>query len=505
MSTVKKQSSVKPLDKSDVLSILESIESMYQSYMKVMNVYAQTTLLLSITIESFMLFLKLRVMRDRWTYHLPFKEASTVDFYDWSKKFEKMSQNLGGNAESTDDVTPYCPSKHFMLDLYEILPDKAPSTPDDTYYLEQNVAKLISAQDRICKLITRQWTEYNIKFSDMVIRQFKEEISGLLESVNDISGSIRATCQDVFRELSYELNKLYEMPSGVIPRESFERLAQRVISEPEYGGRKAQAAARREVDELRNTTPVDEWEKRRRDNINTSLDVISEMKYGRRVFDFMRRNFNLEKQYAEFGKYLYSVRRNIGTEELSFLMEQLFRILYLSQETVTPEPASSVEQTVTTQREPGVQPAPNPKDAQAVYQRRLDIKPEYPRLPPYFNQAFQTHPQAVQQFYDIFHHCGFYIGRVLLDNEKRNRNINYYAGWKWKHVREAFINLKFILPDSPKNALADYLESVFPYLDANNVKRGFNSRGTYENATIFNSIVHNIEEEFQCVKKMLEE
>ena len=516
MPTVKKQSLNKQPDKSDVLSILQSIEGLYNSYLNVLNVYTQTTLLLSMTFEAQMLLMKLRVMRDRWAYHLPFKEACAVDFYDWSKKIETISQHLGGNEDSNEGITQYCPSKHFMLDLYEMLPDNAPSSPDSAYYRELNIPKLVATQDKIRRLITKQWKEYNYKFSNMIADQVDERIPGFTQPLAERSVTIRMTCHDVLRQLSIELNKLYEMPSGVISRDRFARLAERVISEPEYGGRKAQTTARREVEELRNTTPEEEWEACRKENIATSIDIISEMKYGRRIFNFLGRNYNLEKQYPAVGKFLNSVRRQISEDELSFLMEQLFRILYLSEDPEHPESAKSEEQTASTQSGQSIQTTednnqtssgsqtPNPKDAQAVYQRRVSIQPEHPRLPPFFSEAFDHHPEAVQQFYDIFHHCGFYIGRALLDSEKRDRKINYYADWKWKHVREAFIKLKFIISDTPKNALADYFESVFPYLDANNVKRGFNSRGTYENETIFNRIVHDIECEFQSVKDMLD-
>ena len=78
-------------DKSTVLSLLESIERIYLSCQSVLNTYSQTTLMLSVAIEAQMLLMKLRMMKDRWRCHLPFKEASTVDFYDWGKKVEEMA------------------------------------------------------------------------------------------------------------------------------------------------------------------------------------------------------------------------------------------------------------------------------------------------------------------------------------------------------------------------------------------------------------------------------
>ena len=85
----KKPSLPQQQDKSDVLSLLLSIESMYDTCQNVLNTYSQTALVLSMAIEAQMLLMKLRVMKNRWNYHLPFKEACLVDFYDWSKKIEK--------------------------------------------------------------------------------------------------------------------------------------------------------------------------------------------------------------------------------------------------------------------------------------------------------------------------------------------------------------------------------------------------------------------------------
>ena len=60
MSTrTKKLSSDSLTDKSDILSILESIDSMFEIYQNVFNSYTQDALMLAITTEAEMLLLKL--------------------------------------------------------------------------------------------------------------------------------------------------------------------------------------------------------------------------------------------------------------------------------------------------------------------------------------------------------------------------------------------------------------------------------------------------------------
>lgn len=73
------------------MAILFPLQAKTKVGTNVLNTYSQTALMLSIATEGEMLLMKLQVMLDRWRYHLPFKEACTVDFYDWSKKVEKMS------------------------------------------------------------------------------------------------------------------------------------------------------------------------------------------------------------------------------------------------------------------------------------------------------------------------------------------------------------------------------------------------------------------------------
>lgn len=66
-------------DKSDVLSLLQTIDQLYQVSCSVLNDHTQTSLRVSIAIEAQMLLSKLQAMNRRWKIHLPFKEACQVD------------------------------------------------------------------------------------------------------------------------------------------------------------------------------------------------------------------------------------------------------------------------------------------------------------------------------------------------------------------------------------------------------------------------------------------
>ena len=89
--TKRRQTNDVQQDKSDIMSILSAIEQIYNLCQSVLNTHAQTALMLSLTIETQMLLLKLQAMRERWQYHLPFKEACEVNFGKWSTKVERMA------------------------------------------------------------------------------------------------------------------------------------------------------------------------------------------------------------------------------------------------------------------------------------------------------------------------------------------------------------------------------------------------------------------------------
>ena len=507
MSNPTKRMSIEPQhDKSDVLSLLESIETMFVACQNVLNSYTQTTLMLSITTEAKTLQLKLQVMKDRWSYHLPFKEASGVDFYDWYKKMEEMSRWMMGSEESgkaTEVVNEYCPSKHFMLDFYSLLTENKPAEGAAPYYSELNTAALIAEQEKIRKQITKKWPEYKARFSQLVVDSLGDRsISEILQPLADRTLTIGMTCGVVLKSLSKTLFELYEMPKDVIKRDQFIRLAERVVNEPEYGGRDAQAKAKRYVVKLKNDTPEEDWPRRREDDINASGELISEMKYGGMVFRYLSHNYNIKGNYAGFGRFLNTFRKDISEAELSNLLEELFRILYLRDDKEQQEAARRQEQAAAEAAAAKASKA-EPKDAEAVYRKRVAGKPQTPRLPNFFNQKLAGNALAVESYYETLHHCGFYIGRTLLEQEKRDPDIRCYDGWKWKHLRDAFVKLGFIKGDSSKKGFAEHLADVFPYLEATNIQRGFNSRGGYTDPNATLRIVTDMVHEFEDVAALL--
>ncbi len=495
----KKQTIDNKTDNSDILSILESIESMFEVCQKVVNGYTQAALMLSITTEAEMLLLKLQVMEERWKVHLPFKEATNVNFYTWGKKIEQMAKAVGGGEGAGDSeysLDEYCPSKHYLLDLYECLDESSSHNGGVPYYADPDVSKFISEQARIRAKITRKWSEYRLKFSALVPRELNEHLDSVLLAMSDRNVNIRMTCHTVLRNLSSVLYRLYDAPGDEISIDQFRRLAERVMDEEEYGVPSAKRKADHELKEAKYNHPGDQWEAWREDHINVSRELIMGMTMESKVFGFLEEGKNMFDNPAGLGNYLWSVRNNISSNDLCDVIELLYRIAYLERDREQHQ-TQAAEQVASTQ-----DARSEPKDALAVYRRRKSAKLRKPVLPNFFNTKITSNEQAVEAYYKALHKCGIFIGRVLIEEEKNNVELRIYAGWKWKHLRDAFVRLSFFRADSNKKGFAQHLADVFPYLEASNIQRGFNSRGGYTDSNANARIIKDIMSEFEEVARI---
>ena len=111
--------------------------------------------------------------------------------------------------------------------------------------------------------------------------------------------------------------------------------------------------------------------------------------------------------------------------------------------------------------------------------------------------------KAVNKYYEVLHRCGFYIGRTLLREEKRDKEARQYTGWKWRHLMDAYLNMGFIRRDFTKKGFANHIASVFPYVTADSVLRSLSSRSAYDNKDADRRYVSEIEYEFKPVTDLM--
>ena len=445
-------------------------------------------------------------MSKRWQYHLPFKEACTVDFYDWGKKIKSMSQSLNELDEEDDageKITEFCPSKHFLLDLYECCQDQAIAPDYQPYYEETNIQTFLSRQDKMLKCITASWDDYKERFSQTAVQQLNSEISNAATRLHGQHSTIRQYCSNTLQLLADQLLQLYDILTGVFTRDQLIRLAERIINENEYKCRKAELAAKNYIANLKNTTPEEELPELLQTEIQRSLDNIAKMKYGNSVSRYIGESNYIEGHYSGFGRFLYSLRSEIDPEELKQIMEQLYRIHYIhaeieqQEETRRNEEAARTVAVIAETQQQG-------KSANETYKIRTVTKPRSPQLPSFFSSELAGNKEAIECFYQILHHIGFYTGRPLIDIEKNDPQAKHCAGWKWKHLREALSEMRLAAPSTTQKGMADYLAEVFPYLNPDSVKRSFNNKGVNkEDPRIAKRIVADIIEEFSPVMKIL--
>lgn len=125
-------------NKSDILIILENIDSMFNAYCHAITEATKNALALAIAQEANMLQLKLSVLADRWAKWVPFKEACDVDFDKWGARISKISSIFSGDVEDYPECEVFDASKNFFLDFYNALPLFVKDGEEDATIEEDN-------------------------------------------------------------------------------------------------------------------------------------------------------------------------------------------------------------------------------------------------------------------------------------------------------------------------------------------------------------------------------
>lgn len=475
-------------DTSDVLSLLQTIDHLYRVSCSVLNDHTQTSLRMSIAIEAQMLLSKLQAMNRRWRIHLPFKEACQVDFFKWSERMSLISHEMeeSATADAQRRFEMFCPSKHFLLDLYAVLTDKD-DRKEKPYYEETDVTKFLERQELMHIYVADRWKEYVTEVSDKTIEDLAAHGGADIILSADAS-FVRTVCCKVLEELSEALYALNQRLTTPISRKDFARLADRIRIERDYGGHFAFLKAKAKVNTWRNNTPYDRIESERDELIQSTIEEIRKTRYG----GLFMQNINIYSDYssqkASFGKFLFSVRERITKEELSQLFELIFRIHHLRQ--VTDKDEQETEDEADTNGESSV----------------LSLSsstPVNPPLPEEFSQNFRHNPEAVAKFYELLRKAGPYIGihkKSAGDDEKSK-----YMGWKWFHLKDALVHLKLLISDVSVNTFAYYINKVFPDRSYDSVKRALYRTDRENYHAITGNIVRYFQPVADIVKKSMSE
>lgn len=498
----------KPSRRSDVLSVLKNIESMFRMSQDVLCSHARNGLLFSVAMEAQMLSLKLDTMASRWRIHIPFKEACEVDLTKWAVRIESMSQYLHKIYSDADvmELDTYCPDKHFLLDLYSrLLQEKSQSGSehvdagnDYLYYRETDMEQFVSRQNLMHQALADWWLDYLNTFSDLTASHLSLNADKFAESVekdNELSGCFspellssqiedlndeenpRFLCCMALKELSGKLYALKESLERSFTPQHFSRLTDRILIEREYGGPEIRDRVRAEIAQWKNATPDDEIAEGRNEEMRKAYNNIVEMKFRRKFQDYVKSYIpDIEQKKSAIGKFLFHCRRDITIGELQEFMANLFRIIYFRRDQLEEEACQCSGEVSEPQK-----PASSSPDI-------------------YLSERLCASPRAKRMLVELLRAADPYICRKLRASQRTDSSAIRYAGWSWWHIKRAFFQLGFLMKDLSDKEFFQYLSLVLPGRTPTGISQGY-YRFKHETS---DGICEKVLEVFRPVAEMME-
>ena len=263
----------KRIDSSDLLSMLNVINHLYEVSRIVLSSYSAAAVLMSLAVEVQTLLTKLRAMRQRWEIHLPFKEASSVDFVSSSKWAEQLSNLIGtGDCRSCLNPSSKVPSCHCLFDLYH---EAIQSSRENAETIDlADPLQLIRYHSTIQADLTNSREQCLDTISQLVSARLNESKGLNISAIGNLT-EVRSTCSVLLKELSNELYQMHEQQVKIFNTQDYERLAIRILQESEYEGRIAQREARDVMHNWRNGVPEGKLEESRKEQIENDIGFVS--------------------------------------------------------------------------------------------------------------------------------------------------------------------------------------------------------------------------------------
>lgn len=470
----------KGYDSSDVLSLLQVVEQLYIAGRSVINSYSATAIFLSMALELQTLLTKLQAMHKRWSVHLPFKEASSVDFKTWSSRATQMAEEIHrGDCRFCLDTTKDIPSCHCLVDLYDQAKQKSTDTAEEETAVDTDARQMLSCRSVTQKILNDQRTECVDAITAMVATQLSDKHNIDLSSIGDLH-SARTICSSLMTELSDLLLQMHNQLVKLIDEHEYERLADRILFEEEYEGPKIRIEAREAVVNWRNGVPMKNLDADRAEQIEQTKEEIRKTRHGAKLELHVDLDADFQQQRSEFGRFLFNRRRDITREELRELILLVYKVYYFQQDAI-----QEVRQRA------GV-------SAAADEQLPDGETPANPPLPADFSQDLRENEAAVSLFYDILRKIEPYINSAKPE-DCTPELLERYKDWTWYHIQAAFEKLGFLPQLANKSDLTRFFNSVFPNRSESSVNRTL-----YRNTNLNSpQIVADVVKEFEPVKLLI--
>lgn len=464
-------------DKSDIQTQLLSIEYLYVASRNVINSHAVAAILLALAFEAQTLLLKLQSMSRRWSIHLPFKEACQVDFIDWSSRMNLLAENIkASDARYCLNPRHDRPSCHYLLDLYELAcSSSGESGTDRVAYHECDPKQMLSHCDSLKDELNAQREECIEAITKMVTCHLSGKADIGFEHLSDLTG-IRSACSSILSELSEELTMIHDQLVKIFTPKEYERLAERILLEEEYGGPVARREAREICFNWRNGVPKGKLEESRKAQMEATKEELRKTKHGVKLEQYVNLDDDFYSQRSEFGKFLFNRRRDITHEELRELMRLVYCVYYYQKDA-----------TQEAERRAGVVALPEESETEDMI------------LPTDFLQPLRANQPAVRLFMKILCQVEPYMNSGIGPSDGDPEGARLYKDWTWCYLVEAFMKLDFWPKDGNKAAFSKFIHSQFPNRSEDSVKRAL-YRDTNTNSR---SIVADIVKKFDPVRSLL--
>lgn len=462
----------KNVDSSDLLSMLNVIKQLYDVSRIVINSHSAAAVLVSLAVEVQTLLTKLRAMRKRWEVHLPFKEASTVDFVQWSKWAKQLASAISSSdCRTCLNPSSEVPSSHSLLDLYHEA-TLALAENADTAILTDPL-QLLQHHASMQTALTSQREKCLETISRMILGHFAESQEINLAGFCDLT-AVRNACSDLLMQLAEELDLLHEQQVKIFSSKDYERLADRILYESEYEGQIARREARDAMHNWRNGVPEGKLDESRKEQIELTKEEIRRTKHGVKLEQYVNLDADLSSQRSAFGRFLFNRRRDITRAELRQLIHLVYCVYYYQADALQEAETPAHLQIATNTEEPET----------------------WPPLPVEFQQQLRDCQVAVNCLYRTLKRVEPYINNSGASVPGSTPELcAKYKDWSWCHIQAAFEKLEFLSKNSNKAAFATFINSLFPHRTVVSINRAL-----YRNDNVNSpNIVADVVKEFQPV------
>ena len=455
-------------DSSDLLSMLQVVELLYGVSRMVISNHSAAAILMSLAVEVQTLVIKLQVMRERWSVHLPFKEALKVDFHDWSKKIEHFASVISSSdCRYCLDSSLSGLSDHCLLDLYELATVTTGGNPDQTDLNDPK--QLLQHHAAMTEALNAQREQSIALISQLIDGQLTDRQGLCVTQLRDLD-KVRTFCSGLLSELAGELFKVYEQQVKIFNPIDYERLADRILFEPEYEGHTARREARDIMHNWRNGVPAGKLEESRKAQIEQTKEEIRRTRHGVKLEQYVNLDADFYSQRSEFGRFLFHRRRDITRAELYELIRLVYCVYYYQKDAdVDPTGESGVP------------------DANSSEQ--------FSDLPTEFEQKLRDRKGATMRFYRILLRVEPYINKSGATVPGSIPELcDRYKGWGWYHLKTAFEKLGFLPNNSSSAAFARFIHVLFPHRTETSVQRSLYRNNNVNSPKIVADVIKEFNE-----------